>query len=475
MRTFRSILKLESTTRIRYASAGLCLASACVVAGCNGLPNAAETASETSKGAPQVYMASVVGETNGVTSVPQTYTFDNTADTFQQATNQLRNGSQLQINNSGEIKPLARGLLELNTTYSFPFGTAGVGTTYNPPQGGSWAVELPDNTGGLVQLLNQPFTPMVAAVCPTSSKSQTFQFLTVPNSLLIPAAGTAPTALQTWNPALETAYGSVDISGSGSTVNLANTKQSTFPSSGSASAPTMAYAASASGVCSATLYGNTISVPGQVVIMNPGSGETVAAAATMGISTSGLLVESNGANSSTPYQNALGAGTGAIGLLKPSAPVDTGTLVSAQYNGFIFGSGNASMPTGFSSSVASFGFSTTPASCTSVASPTSTLIYGGDFANNDPSVAAVQSSGGFGSCDYAIDLGTQDTSNNGYYPAATVWVGASFSGNITGNTYSFPAIAIAGQLAGKNAIFVLGVDTTGTPNQAQGIYLLQSN
>jgi hypothetical protein len=130
---------------------------------------------------------------------------------------------------------------------------------------------------------------------------------------------------------------------------------------------------------------------------------------------------------------------------------------------------------GWSSTVASFGFSSVPADCSAVTASTATLIYGGDFPNNDPSGAAVQSAGGFGNCDFAIDLGAQDSTNNGLYPAAAVWVGASFSGNTTGASYSFPAVAIAGQLGGKNAIFLLGVDTTGSPNQAQGIYLLQSN
>jgi len=473
-RNFRNIVQIGAARRSKYASAGLCVAVLFGSTGCNGLPSVSETATETPKNVPQTYMASVVGETNGVTSVLQAYSFDNRADTFQQATNQLQHGNPSQINNSGEFKPLARGLLELETTYSFPFGTAGTGTTYNPPQTGSWAVELPDNTGGLVQLQSQPVTPLGAGVCPGSTQAHTYQFLTVSNPLLVPAAGTPQPMLQTWNPALETAYGSVDISGGGS-VTLANTQQSTFPSGGSSSAPSMAVAASATGLCSASIYGNTITVPGQLTVSNPGSGETVPASATIGVSASGLLVESNGANADTPYQNALGAGTGAVGLLKPSAALNTGTLAAAQYNGFIYGSGNASSPFNFSSTVASFGFASTPASCASVAAATSTLIYGGDFPNNDPSAAAVQSAGGFGNCDYAIDLGQQDASNNGYYPAATIYVGASFSGNTTGTAYSFPAIAIAGQLAGKNAIFVLGVDTAGSPNQAVGIYLLQSN
>jgi hypothetical protein len=76
----------------------------------------------------------------------------------------------------------------------------------------------------------------------------------------------------------------------------------------------------------------------------------------------------------------------------------------------------------------------------------------------------------------------QDTKTNGLYPSATVWIGESFPGNTTGQNYSFAAVAIAGQLQGKNAIFVIGLDNVGLKtvsqgrqNQDWGIYLLQSN
>jgi hypothetical protein len=67
-------------------------------------------------------------------------------------------------------------------------------------------------------------------------------------------------------------------------------------------------------------------------------------------------------------------------------------------------------------------------------------------------------------------------------PNATVWVGGAGAGtvyasNIVGSTYSFSAVAIAGQLNvagqtnGKYAIFLIGKDST----QPWVIYLLQSN
>ena len=104
------------------------------------------------------------------------------------------------------------------------------------------------------------------------------------------------------------------------------------------------------------------------------------------------------------------------------------------------------------------------------------MIYGGDFPGNNPGSPGIQSNGGYPTvCDLAIDLGAQDPNNNGFYPAATVYMGAFYAGNGLGTNYYFPAVAIAGQLDGKYAIFLLGLDVTGSPNQAFGIYLLQSN
>jgi hypothetical protein len=109
------------------------------------------------------------------------------------------------------------------------------------------------------------------------------------------------------------------------------------------------------------------------------------------------------------------------------------------------------------------------------------LIYGGDYPQNNGQDNPSASPNGFGNCDFAIDLGIQDPSNNGLYPSATVWVGSCYAGNIaggacsagniSGSTYSFQAVAIAGQLNGKYAIFLIGVDST----QPWAVYLLQSN
>ncbi len=145
------------------------------------------------------------------------------------------------------------------------------------------------------------------------------------------------------------------------------------------------------------MYGNTISIPGQITITNPGNGQNMTFQASVGIGPSGLLVEDNGSHSISGgvppvvfYQNALGAGTGAVGLPKPSSPIDTGTLVGAQYLGITFGPGlySNSGPIGAFSTMASFGFSrvSQPHARPFPAPPTATVLYGGDFTGNDPCV-----------------------------------------------------------------------------------------
>jgi hypothetical protein len=169
----------------------------------------------------------------------------------------------------------------------------------------------------------------------------------------------------------------------------------------------------------------------------------------------------------------LGASYGAIGLPQPSSALSTSAVASAQYQGILYGAASgtsASINSAGFRLIGSFGYSNLQSSCPTLPAPeTSTILYGGEFADNDPSANA------FGNCDLAIDLGAQDASENGLYPAATVYVSGSFPNNGLGAPYSFSAVAVAGQIGQKFAIFLIGVDTTGVPAQPWGIYLLQSN
>jgi len=466
----QAVISTRQASPTQFALVLLTAALAVMLSACGG---SAHIPAATASG-PQLYMTPAINGGLSNTSSLGTFSIDDASlpPTFAQQTYAFSGAqSGAQVNYSGDLASpgLARGLEELELTYP------------TPQLGGGWAVELAGQSGGLAQLTGQSFAPLVPAVtCPSMKSAETFLFVTLPASLI-----TVGTGKDDWNPQLETAYGSVDISTSGSTVTFANIKQNILPSAGGGT-PANAPSSSVTGGCSSTVYGNTVAIPASPTVTITGSGTlTTSPQAMLGIGPSGLLVEDNGSGDSfapegTFYENFLGAGTGAIGLPKPSSAVDTGSLVGAQYLGFFYGSGflqispsgSPQITNGFSS-VASFGFASLPSTCSSVAPQTSTMLYGGDFTNNDPSTDTVQANGGFGNCDFAIDLGAQDPSTNGLYSNATVYVGSGFGGNAT--AHNFKAVVIAGQLNGKYAIFVIGEDTVGSPNQAWGIYLLQSN
>jgi hypothetical protein len=305
-----------------------------------------------------------------------------------------------------------------------------------------------------------------------------FQFVTIPKAL-----STKSSLSRTrWNPQIETAYGSVKIATTGTNVQFSSITQHTFPgTNGQLSNPGPA---SATAACSPTFYGQIISYPASSTVSNPGGNQSVTPSASIGIGPMGFLLEDSGTalgavDPLNPqyYENLLGAGYGAIGLMKPTSALNTSDLASARYQGILYGAASGASADitnpGFRW-IGSFGYSNLPTSCpTSQVPATSiaagTVLYGGEFADNDPSANA------FGNCDLAIDLGSQDANNNGLYPAATVYVTAGFPNNGTGSPYPFPAVAVAGKINGKYAIFLLGVDTVGSPAQPWGIYLLQSN
>lgn len=464
----RKLLRIDCRRWIwRTASFFATVAIVCVsLAGCGTdySPKTSST-SETSK----TYLAPwVAGSNNNGTPLYelQRYVIDSSAATV----TQIDGAGVGHILNYGTFSTTSRGLMniEITTNYSYN-STTGLydAQTYNPAQTGNWAIELADASGGLVQLKGQPASPLVNATnCPSYTSAQTFQFVTIPAPLGL------STVLYNWGKQ-DIAYGSVDIGTSGNTVNFANIKQYTLPSVGGT--PTYTASSSETGDCSTSSYGYVTSVPGSATVTDPGTtSQTEDHVALVGIGASGLLVENNdnaaGESASAPYYNpVLGAGTGAVGLPKPSSTLDTSSLAGAQYLGFMYGAGYGGTvsSSGWTSTATSFGFSSAPSSCSSLVTKTSTMIYGGDFPNNDPST----STDGYGNCNLAIDLGTQDASNNGLYPNATVWVGGGFTANSSKTTYSFPAVAIAGKLGTKYAIFLIGLDST----QPWGIYLLQSN
>jgi hypothetical protein len=442
-----------------------------------------------SAASPRTYFAGAVSGAYGSSSVSDSeflsaYTVDDVKHTFAQSIYTFGAGNQQgpQLDYSGASSSVSQGLAEIEISYSnAQYGTSansGTGITYSPPLSGGWMYELPNQAGGLIGLKDLPFVPAVAAAnCPSSSQSATYNFVSIP-TYIGPNKATSGGGISNWDPQVDAAFGAVQVSAKESTVTFGNIAQYTVSGTKLTSyqdiAGNPAAVSSIDGACSSTFYGNTISVPANADIGTPGSGETISIPAIVGIGPSGLLLENNGQTSNlvsnanaSGYQPFLGSGTGAIGLPKSSSAVDPKALGSTPFFGVVYGGGTSKSD--WTSVAASFGVSSATATCPSgnYQSP----LFGGDFPNNDPT----QSTSGHGNCNAVIDLGAQDASNNGLFPNAKVYLASGFAGKPQASSHSFPAVAIAGQLDGKYAVFVIGVDTTGSPQQAWGIYLFQSN
>ena len=509
----------------QFVRAAACLGAAVLLswlAGCGkGMAPVTQTAPATQN--PQTYFAPYVqGAITGVQS-PLTYIIDDVAGAFSQTTYQpVETQAGPQVLNAGVLTAGQRGLRSLGITAHYTVDSNVSPPAYeaisypNPGLPGSFAVELAGQAGGLVQMVGQPVQPLVAAMqCPGSS-AQTYQFVTIPAQLTyqIPTNRSNPTfppiyeQKDTWDPKTDTAYGSVDIVSSGSTVTFQKIQQYTLPPISETGTPTpptppaQSPSASVTGACGPTFFGNMTNVPGSLVITDPGGqNQSTPPQAHIGIGPTGLLVEDNGNGpgflASTapglpylPYDNILGAGTGAVGLPKPSSALDTGTVAGKQYMGYIYAAGTAevddssgklispSMP--WSSNLVSFGFSSMPSGCPPVTPSTtpSALIYGGDFPVNPKTGLPDPGPGNsnnpnypYGNCDFVIDLGAQDAANSGLYPQAQVTLGTSYPGYSPSIKYPFSAVAISGQLGSQYVIFVIGMDSV----QPWAIYLLQSS
>jgi hypothetical protein len=450
------------------------------VVGCNGTISTESTATQTANTA-QTYLAAGVGNLQEfvIDHSANTFTTSCFADTTACSSNNPNNTAQWTLIDSGTVSQLSNGIFDLDITY-YPGQTLST-----PPLTGNWVIEIPGQAALMeletpsTSVANTSFAPLVPTQsCPSLATATNFQFVTIPKSLNTSTALVA----NGWSPQLETAYGSVSVATTGASVQFSNITQHTFPgNNGTSGTPANPASATASSVCYPTFYGDTMSIPGSVTVVNPGSQGTasVSPSATIGIGSSGFLLEDSGSAQGLPdasipyYENVLGAGYGAIGMPEPTSALTTSSVVTAQYQGILYGAASGSSASigarGFRL-IGSFGYSNLQTACPTLPAPsTSTIIYGGEFANNNPSANA------YGNCDLAIDLGSQGANNNGLYPAATVYVSAAFPYNGIKSTYSFPAVAIAGQIAGKYAIFLIGVDTAGSPSQPWGIYLIQSN
>jgi len=472
----------------------LLLSSLLLAAGCGGGKSITPTPITQ-----PVYSYASLNSQQNASGNSLTYSIDHVKNVVEQS---YASSSGVTVAGSGPFTAASNGFLApVLNTYSVG------GVAEQTAEVGNWAVEVPGAVGFFYQSApnspnadgttsgplgggdtSQNVVPLVGnTACPSFATAQTFQFVTFPGGYYGGDGSGLGTGAGHWNPLVDAAYGSVSVATVGSVVNLSNIQQYLLPLGTTVPGTpvtTNPGPFSASGGCGASLLGDVASVVVPVAIDSVGDSVPVATA--IGISSGFLLQDNNGASfNAFQVSNLLGAGYGAVGLAQPASPLTTSTLTQANYDGFLTESSSSSA---FSTTAAFSGASAGSTACAAfqqslsalATQPSANALYGGEFAGNDPSANTASQ------CDFAIDLGAQDAKNNGLFPNATLYVGGAFPLNQAatgraGAPYSLPAVAIAGQAQGKNAIFVISLDAGGfalpppgtVAIDSVGIYLLQ--
>lgn len=491
--TFFQMFALELSVRMQRCDKSLWalfLGFSLVVPGLNGCGQTAKTITSPSANQVNTYFGGpfiVTGSSVGTS-----------AAAFDHSANQIAVSGQ--INNSGALVPTniiagtfttaATGFLGITETLATT--STGIPSAQNPSLTGAWAVEIPGagvlanflsvNTSGTPAKISAAPTALAQnTACPNSSTPAQFLYVTVPYVTVLPDLAD---------------YGIVGITSQGAAV--------TFNSQpflvGSQAQPS----STVTGGCSQTVFGALTAYPLNS-FGNSSHPELIS------IGNSGLLASSfepaSGASS------AFGGGTGVIGVAVPSSPLNVSSVVAATYNGFIFSPRNGATQSSYDITVLASAFgdntATSPACSSLQASlaanngqgsgnvpvlPSANTIYGGEFLTMSVSGEINDPTGTSGSenCDVAIDLGTQDSSSNGLFPNATVFIGSGFPPFSASNPWacggvcavSFPAAAIVGQAQGHYVIFVSASSQSTPPAQLPdgsgslqpqpvGIYLFQ--
>jgi hypothetical protein len=358
---------------------------------------------------------------------------------------------QLTINhttNSFSASDYAAQLVSANGLFAFDGGFLNLSQTNPSPafQADGFAIEIPgrvaffrpgfnsfDSTQDIVTSASSPVAS-VPGNC-LGLFDVTFQFVTLPTS--------------TWTAGTDTAYGSFQAnsvmpSSSGNTWNFSNLTQFNLAKTQSQTEPTLS-----DGICAQSAVGTVVSIPAASATGN---------AITVAVGPSGFLVLNNGQNTS-----------GAVGLIQPSTALNTSSLLSANYLGFI---SEPAIPIPLSgvptaNQIAFFG-------CPSSGCPASgNSLVGGAFPSDDPTQPA--------NTNITINLGTQNATNNGLFDVATVSIpdpaGVCTAPGVAGKdsqgnpTCTLPAAAVAGNPENKFAIFLIAQDIVNQSPMA--IYLFQ--
>jgi len=389
----------------------------------------------------------------------------------------------------------------LAVTENFLTTNGGIITPQNPPLSGAWAVEIP-GAGALANLLSVNATstpPIISAApavmadnttCPDFRGPTSFLYVNVPNPATLSSVDTSN-------------YGSVGIVTQGSDVTFTAKPYLIGQLPGTASVAT--------GGCSVSTLGALTAYP-----LNS-YGQTSSNLELISIGKSGLLVSSFNSTGSVSTVGAFGGGYGVIGVQEPSSPVDVNAVIGGKYNGFIYAPKNAVKgPYDITVLASAFGnHAGNDPACSALQSslaanhgqgagtvaalPSPNTIYGGEFLIVGSSGSVNDPSGALGSenCDVAIDLGTQDSTNSGLFPNATIFIGANYPPYSASNLWdcfgttsvcavSFPSAAVVGQVQGQYVMFVVASANSTPPAQLPngfgspipqpvGIYLFQKS
>jgi len=320
-------------------------------------------------------------------------------------------------------------------------------TNVSPPfQPFGFALEIP----GRVLLLRPgtntaPLAVLVPGSCLNINGNVTFQFVALTDA--------------TWNPATDAAYGSAQVSVSGTTWNLSSLTQFTL---GNSSDPGTT---GTTGTCATNTAGGLVTIP-----PNPPS----SVSATFGVGPSGFFAADHF------LSTASGTMSAAAGVIQPLSSVNVASAVTASYLGFIYEpnvtAGSASCVTDCLAPTQMAAFTGSVTTCETP--PSLSGMCGGAFSNDI--LGNIKQA----STDMTVEFGSEDPSNFGLFKFAQITIpnppgspGTCTAPGVTGinsqgnPTCTLPAIAVVSTPENKFAIFMIAEDTVN--NSPMTIFLFQ--
>jgi hypothetical protein len=321
------------------------------------------------------------------------------------------------------LPPLAPTLGSFTGSSFLSLTANGTGAGSGTPGGAGYVLEVPGEAA-VLRPGGDTIAPVVAVEtsnCLTLTTPATYQFISL--GVSDPGASTPFVA-----------YGSVQASTSGVTWNFSNLKMYAFDGTDLQPTPLPA------GGCGETALGFAVSIAPSPATNN--------LEVTMQASPSGYFIMDQGQGVPSLFSQAPGA-TGPLGLVgveAPSSQLSTSAVVAAKYLGFQYDAIDdivldlpGTLPVSFGQTAGS-----------------GTSMIGGAYPNDDVTQTPA--------ANITIDLGAQDSANNGLYKSVTVTVPDTYkaciqqpygSTDAKGNpTCIFKGEAVAGNPGGKYAVFV---------------------